>query len=62
MKNLKLKNFKAYREEFEELPDKVLKIDNNNLLLYGENGSGKSSIYEAIKVIFFKNKLERQSL
>ncbi len=60
MKNLKLKNFKAYREEFEELPDKVLKIDNNNLLLYGENGSGKSSIYEAIKVIFFKNKLERQ--
>jgi len=57
---LKLKNFKAYREEFEKLTNHVLKIDNKNFLLYGENGSGKSSIYEAIKVIFFKNKLERQ--
>lgn len=60
MNTLKLKNFKAYREEFEELANHILKIDNKNFLLYGENGSGKSSIYEAIKVVFFKNKLELQ--
>ncbi len=32
-------NFKTFKEPFE------LKLDGKNLLLYGENGSGKSSIY-----------------
>jgi len=60
MNNLRLKNFKAYRDEF----DKLFENNNgylpikNNFLLYGDNGSGKSSIYEAIKVIFFRDKLE----
>jgi len=31
--------------------------DNKNLLLYGENGSGKSSIFEAIKLIFYRERL-----
>ncbi|QFZ54501.1 hypothetical protein FEZ18_06680 [Oceanihabitans sp. IOP_32] len=36
---LKIKNFKAFNEE------NVLKLGGKHLLLYGENGSGKSSIY-----------------
>jgi len=52
MTSLKITNFKAYREELDRLP-----LDDKNFLLYGENGSGKSSIYDAIKVVFFKNKL-----
>jgi energy-coupling factor transporter ATP-binding protein EcfA2 len=36
---LKIKNFKAFNEE------SVLKLGGKHLLLYGENGSGKSSIY-----------------
>jgi len=47
---LVLKNFKAYTD-FE------LNLKNHNLLVYGDNGTGKSSIYEAFKVAFFKKKL-----
>lgn len=36
---LKLKNFKAFYGE------EAIKLDGKHLLLYGENGSGKSSIY-----------------
>jgi energy-coupling factor transporter ATP-binding protein EcfA2 len=58
MQSLYLENFKAFREEFNNLPEKKLEIDGKNFLLYGENGSGKSSIYEAIKIIFFRERLE----
>lgn len=55
MNKLKLVKFKAFEGEV------VLPLDDKkNLLLYGENGAGKSSIYEAIKVVFFKNKIESQ--
>lgn len=37
--NIRIKNFKFFRDEF------ILNIDGKHLLLYGENGSGKSSIY-----------------
>ncbi|MDY0320113.1 MAG: hypothetical protein RBR23_00135 [Arcobacteraceae bacterium] len=47
---LVLKNFKAYTD-FE------LNLKSHNLLVYGDNGTGKSSIYEAFKVAFFKKKL-----
>jgi len=56
MNSLNIKHFKAYKGEI--LID--FTSSNKDLLLYGENGSGKSSIYEAIKIIFFKNKLERE--
>jgi len=56
MNNLNIEHFKVYKN--------AISIDftrnRKNLLLYGENGSGKSSIYEAIKIIFFKNKLEQE--
>lgn len=48
---LELKDFKAHGK---------LKINfiNKNFLLYGDNGAGKSSIYEALKIVFYKNKIE----
>ncbi len=52
MESLYLKNFKAYRDEFEKL-----NVNKKNFLLYGENGSGKSSLYEAIKITFFREKI-----
>ena len=54
MRKLKIKYFKAYKEEIYI----DFKHDKKNLLLYGENGSGKSSLFEAIKVIFFRDKLK----
>lgn len=37
--SIRIKNFKFFKDEF------VLNVDGKHLLLYGENGSGKSSIY-----------------
>lgn len=37
--SIRIKNFKFFKDEF------VLNMDGKHLLLYGENGSGKSSIY-----------------
>lgn len=37
--NIRIKNFKFFKDEF------VLNVEGKHLLLYGENGSGKSSIY-----------------
>lgn len=36
---IEVKNFKFFKDAFS------LKVNRKNLLLYGENGSGKSSIY-----------------
>ncbi len=52
MKTLKIKNFKAHQDLDE------INFDEKNFLLYGDNGAGKSSIYEALKLSFFKNRLE----
>ena len=41
-----LKNFKYFHEEF------PLEVNSKNLLIYGENGSGKSSIYWALYTLF----------
>lgn len=53
MNTLKINKFKAFNNEI------ILGLDNKSILIYGENGAGKSSIYEAIKVLFFKNRLEK---
>lgn len=39
IKSLKLSNFKFFREE------EIIQLDGKHLLLYGENGSGKSSVF-----------------
>ena len=51
MKKIEINNFKAFNSRI------ALILDNKNLLLYGENGSGKSSIFEAIKLIFYRESL-----
>lgn len=43
---LHINNFKFFPKQGSNSP--LLKIDGNNLLIYGENGSGKSTIYWAI--------------
>jgi energy-coupling factor transporter ATP-binding protein EcfA2 len=48
IKSITLRNFKYfYGKETERLQNKI-ELDKQNLLLYGENGSGKSSIYWAL--------------
>lgn len=44
--NIKIQNFKFFKDEF------TLPVDCKNVLLYGENGSGKSSIYWSFYTIF----------
>lgn len=56
MKNIIIKDFHAFHEAVEtDFADQQ-----QNILLYGENGSGKSSIYEALKVIFFYLEISQQ--
>jgi energy-coupling factor transporter ATP-binding protein EcfA2 len=45
IKEFSIENFKFY------LNKKTFKLEGKNLLVYGENGSGKSSLVEAIKAI-----------
>ncbi|WP_406843492.1 hypothetical protein [Flavobacterium soyae] len=52
MEKIKIEKFKAFENEV------ILELNKKNLLVYGENGSGKSSLYESIKILFFKQKLE----
>ena len=53
---IEIKNFKAFRG-----PDEIdLSENGKNLLIYGENGSGKTSLYEALK--FFLESSENDSI
>ena len=46
IKTINITNFKFFHAAF------PLDVDSNNLLIYGENGSGKSSIYWALYTLF----------
>ncbi|NIM13875.1 MAG: AAA family ATPase, partial [Candidatus Aminicenantes bacterium] len=54
IKSLKIKGLRGIREELN------LKLDKNSLLLYGENGSGKSSITDAVEW-FYTNRIDHLS-
>ncbi|MDL2257228.1 AAA family ATPase [Bacteroidales bacterium OttesenSCG-928-I14] len=56
MESLDIGYFKAFSTQIK------IPIDRKNCLLFGENGSGKSSIFEAIKIIFFSSKIESQEI
>lgn len=47
MNSLFLHNFKAFKDDFSLNPD------GDNVLLYGENGAGKSSLFEGLKLFYF---------
>ena len=46
MKELEIAHFKAFDKPF------VLSPDNRNMLIYGENGAGNSSIADALRMVF----------
>ena len=53
MQNIEISGFKAF--------GKAVTLDfdaqQKSVMLYGENGSGKSSIYDALKLVFFRQKM-----
>ena len=52
LKTIRLQNFKAFHEEvFIDFNNK------QNILIGGENGSGKSTIFEAMKYVFYYDRL-----
>lgn len=51
MKTLKITRFKAFGTSFELTPE------GRNMLIYGENGAGKSSIAEAMRIVFHHERL-----
>ena len=56
MNKIEISHFKAFAR-----PVRV-EADGHNLLLYGENGAGKSSLFEAIYLYYFGHRRFRQSL
>ncbi len=53
MKSITNINFVNYKAFYQDTPDNNIDIPfGKNVLMYGENGSGKSSIYEGIKQFF----------
>ena len=51
MKTLRITRFKAFGTPFELNPM------GRNMLIYGENGAGKSSIAEALRIVFHHERL-----
>lgn len=62
MKQLTLENFKAFGSDRAVLGDITAEGQPMNILCYGENGAGKSSIYEAIKYVFHKTRIENEKI
>lgn len=57
MRKLELENFKAFDTNV------CMAFPNGeNVLIYGENGSGKSSFFESIKLFYFKERLLREQI
>lgn len=54
--SLILSHFKAFDSEVK------FHFEGKNALVFGENGSGKTSFFEALKVAFFYNRLERSKI
>lgn len=53
MEKLEINHFKAFGNRIAF----ILSAQRKNLLLYGENGAGKTSVYEALKLLFFRDRL-----
>ena len=62
MKKLKLANFKAFGNDGVEFGGQTNDGKPMNILCYGENGAGKSSVYEAIKYVFHRERIERDRI
>lgn len=53
MEKIEINNFKAFKSRIALIPTASRK----NLSIYGENGSGKSSIYEALRLVFYHKRM-----
>jgi len=58
MYKIEIKNFKAFGGRLAINPTTAHK----NVLIYGENGAGKTSLYEAIMLAFYREKMLRPHL
>ena len=58
MDKIEIKNFKAFGGRLAINPTTAHK----NVLIYGENGAGKTSLYEAIMLAFYREKMLRPHL
>lgn len=54
IEQLVIERFKAFKDKT------VINIGKHSLLVYGENGAGKSSVYDALKLVFFYKRIERE--
>lgn len=52
MKSIEIAHFKGYKRGIS------LDCKDKSILVFGENGAGKSSLYEALKIWFFKTKIK----
>ncbi|WP_305156560.1 AAA family ATPase [uncultured Muribaculum sp.] len=57
IENIKIEKFKGFSSAVE-----VNNMKDMNLLIYGENGSGKSSLYEAIRLTMYYNRLYKNAV
>lgn len=53
MERIQLRGFKAFHTLLTITPG----VERRNILLYGENGAGKTSLFEAIRLAFYKERL-----
>ena len=53
---LRISHFKAFDEE------QIFLFKGRNALVFGENGSGKTSVFDAFKLAFFHNRLENEKI
>ena len=60
LKNIKIENYRFFKEE-QEFDFTSKEHIPQNILLYGENGSGKTSLYNALKDFFFYYKNQTES-
>lgn len=58
MKKVVINHFKAFGSRIALL----FGVHRKSLLLYGENGAGKTSVFEAIKLIFFHQRLLKSKI
>ena len=56
MNSIELDNFKAFKKTAQ------LPLDGKSVLIYGENGAGKTSLFEAIKFFYFRQRIMRERI
>lgn len=52
IKSLRIEKVKAFKEET------LFELGQLNLLVYGENGAGKSSVFDALKLVFYYQRIK----